>query len=247
MLVAIALVAGRVWLTRAATDAPIDSLAVLPFVNVGADPNTEYLSDGLTENLINSFSQLPRLRVVPRSTVFDTKAANWISRQIGRELTVHAVLTGRVVHRGDTANIQTDLVDVAADAQLWGRQYTLTLTDLMTVQEEIATAVSDRLRLEPNAAEQKVLTRRYTENPEAHQLYLKGQFYWNRRTASTLKRAVEYFQQAIARDPAYARAWAGLADCYALYPTYGAGSPRDSVPRGKEAALTALKIDETVA
>ena len=106
--------------------------------------------------------------------------------------------------------------------------------------------MSDRLRLQPNAAEQKVLTRRYTENPEAHQLYLKGQFYWNRRTASTLKRAVEFFQQAIARDPAYARAWAGLADCYALYATYGAGSPRDSVPRGKEAALTALKIDETV-
>ena len=246
VLVAIALVAGRVWLNRASTDAPIDSLAVLPFVNVGADPNAEYLSDGLTENLINSFSQLPRLRVVPRSTVFRYKGRDLDLQQIGRELTVHAVLTGRVVQRGDTVNIQTDLVDVAADSQLWGRQYTLTIADLMTVQEEIATAVSDRLRLQPNADEQKVLTRRYTENPEAHQLYLKGQFYWNRRTAPTLKRAVEYFQQAIERDPAYALAWAGLADCYALYPTYGAGSPRETVPQGKEAALTALQIDETV-
>ena len=247
VLVAIALVAGRVWLTRASTGAPIDSLAVLPFVNVGADPNAEYLSDGLTENLINSFSQLPKLRVVPRSTVFRYKGRDLDLQTIGRELTVRAVLTGRVVQRGDTLNIQTDLVDVAADSQLWGRHYTRTLADLITVQEEIATAVSDKLRLQPNADEQKVLTRRYTENPEAHQLYLKGQFYWNRRTVPTLKRAVEYFQQAIESDPGYALAWAGLADCYALYATYGAGSPRETVPRGKEAALTALQIDETVA
>ncbi len=247
LLVVIALVAGRVWLTRASTDAPIDSLAVLPFVNVGADPNAEYLSDGLTENLINSFSQLPKLRVVPRSTVFRYKGRELDLQTIGRELTVRAVLTGRVVQQGDTLNIQTDLVDVAADSQLWGRRYTRTLADLITVQEEIATAVSDQLRLQPNADEQKVLKQRYTENPEAHQLYLRGQFYWNRRTVPALKRAVEYFQQAIDSDPGYALAWAGLADCYALYATYGAGSPRETVPRGKEAALKALQLNETVA
>ena len=245
-LVAIVL-AGRVWLTRASTGAAIESLAVMPFVNVGADPNAEYLSDGLTENLINSLSQLPKLRVVPRSTVFRYKGRDLDLQAIGRELTVRTILTGRVVQRGDTLNIQTDLVDVAEDAQLWGGQYTRTLADLITVQEEIATAVSDKLRLQPNADEQKGLMRRYTENAEAHQLYLRGQFYWNRRTVPTLKRAVEYFQQAIEKDPGYALAWAGLADCYALYATYGASSPRETVPRGKEAALRALQIDETVA
>ena len=231
-LLLLALVAGGIWLTRTATNAPIDSLAVLPFVNVGADPNVEYLSDGLTENLINSFSQLPKLRVVPRSTVFRYKGREPDLQKVGRELTVRAVLTGRVVQQGDTLTIQTDLVDVAADAQLWGRNYSRKLADLITVQEEIATAVSNQLRLQPNTDEQKVLNRRYTENPEAHQLYLKGQFYWNRRTVPTLKQAVEYFQQAIDADPGYALAWAGLADSYALFPTLRCWlATRDRPPR----------------
>jgi TolB-like protein/Tfp pilus assembly protein PilF/predicted Ser/Thr protein kinase len=247
VLLAIALVVGRLWFTRASTGGPIDSLAVLPFVNVGADPNAEYLSEGITENLINSLSQLPTLRVVPRSTVFRYKGRELDFQKVGHELGVRAVLTGRVVQRGDTLNIQTDLVDVTADAQLWGRQYTRTFADLITVQEEIATAVSDKLRLRPTSDEQTRLTKRYTQNPEAHQLYLKGQFYWNRRTAQTLQRAVAYFQQAIDKDPGYALAWAGLADCYSLYGFYGAGSPREAAPRGKEAALTALRIDDTLA
>src|SRR5207249_6286602 len=142
-------------------------------------------------------------------------------QKIGRELAVRAVVTGRVVQRGDTLNIQTDLVDIAGEAQLWGRQYTRTFAGLITVQEEIATAVSDKLRLRPTTEEQKRLTKRYTENPEAHQLYLKGQYYWNRRTGQTLQRAAESFQQAIDRDPGYALAWAGLADCYSLYGIYG--------------------------
>src|SRR5262249_35595242 len=158
-------------------------IAVLPFVNVGADPNAEYLSDGITENLINRLSQLPKLRVVPRSTVFRYKDRELDLQKIGRELTVRAVLTGRVVQRGDTLNIQTDLVDVAEDSQLWGGQYSRTFADLITIQEEIATAVSERLRLRPTTDEQKRLTKRYTENAEANQLYLKGQYYWVRRTA----------------------------------------------------------------
>jgi serine/threonine protein kinase/Tfp pilus assembly protein PilF len=247
VLLAVALVLGRLWFTRASTGGAIDSLAVLPFVNIGADPNTEYLSEGITENLINSLSQLPTLRVVPRSTVFRYKGRELDFQKIGRELTVRAVLTGRVVQRGDTLNIQTDLVDVTSDSQLWGHQYTRTLADLITVQEEIATAVSDKLRLRPTPDEQKRLTKRSTENAEAHQLYLKGQYYWNRRTGQTLRQATEYFQQAIDKDPGYGLAWAGLADGYALYGFNGAGSPRDAAPRAKEAALRALRIDDTLA
>jgi TolB-like protein/Flp pilus assembly protein TadD len=225
----------------------IDSLAVLPFVNVGADPQTEYLSDGITENLINSLSQLAKLRVLPRSTVFRYKGRDLDLQTIGRELTVRAVLMGRVVHRGDILNIQTDLVDVSEDAQLWGHQYTRTLADLIAVQEEIAREVAGKLHLRPTSDEQKRLTQRFTENPAAHQLYLKGRFCWNRRTSQGLHQAAEYFQQAIDADPGYGRAWAGLADTYALYSTYGAGSPREAGPRATEAARRALRIDETLA
>jgi eukaryotic-like serine/threonine-protein kinase len=226
---------------------PIDSLAVLPFVNVGADPNAEYLSDGITENLINSLSQLTKLRVVPRSTVFRYKGQDFDLQKIGRELTVRAVLTGRIVQRGDMSNIQIDLVDLVEDAQLWGRQFTRAFADLVAVQEEITTAVADKLRLRPTSDEQKRLTKRYTENPEAHQMYLKGQHYSNRRMGQTLQRAAEYFQQAIDKDPGYALAWGGLAACYAVYGVYGAGSPREFAPRAKEAALRALRIDDTLA
>jgi serine/threonine protein kinase/tetratricopeptide (TPR) repeat protein len=226
---------------------PIDSLAVLPFVNVGADPGTEYLSDGITENLINSLSQLPKLRVVPRGRVFRYKGREIDTEKVGRELNVRAVLTGRVVQRGESLNIQTELVDVAGDSQLWGQQYDRKFSEIIPVQEEIAKAVSEKLRFRPTGEEQKRLTKRYTENPEAHQLYLKGRYLWNRRTAETLKRAMEYFQQAADKDPSYALAWAGLADCYAVYGTYEVVPPREAIPRAKEAASKALALDETLA
>ncbi|MBI1791252.1 MAG: protein kinase [Acidobacteria bacterium] len=225
----------------------IDSLAVLPFVNVGADPNTEYLSDGITENLINSLSQMTKLRVVPRSRVFRYKGREIETEKVGRELNVRAVLTGRVVQRGDSLNIQTELVDVAADSQLWGRQYNRKFSEIIPVQEEIAKEVSEKLRLRPTGEEQKRLTKRYTENPEAHQLYLKGRYYWNRRTTETLKRAAEYFQQSIDKDPTYALAWAGLADCYALYGAYGVLPPTEAAPKAKEAANRALVLDDRLA
>jgi TolB-like protein/Tfp pilus assembly protein PilF len=247
LLLAGAVVGGWLWFTRAPTGSPIDSLAVLPFVNVGADPEAEYLSDGITENLINSLSQLPSLRVVPRSTVFRYKGRDLDFQTIGRQLTVRAVLTGRVVQRGDTLNIQTELVDVIEDSQLWGRQYDRTSADLISVQEEIATAVSEQLRLAMSTAQQKVLTRRSTENPEAQDLYLKGKFYWNRRTSPALRRAADYFQQAIAKDPGCGLAWAALADCNSIYGFYGVESPRTAAPRAKEAALKALSIDDTLA
>ena len=233
-------------LTRTRGEA-IDSIAVLPFVNAGGDPNTEYLSDGITENLINSFSQLPKLRVIPRSRVFRYKGKEADAEKIGRELNVSTVLTGRVTQRGDSLNIQTELVDVAQVSQLWGRQYNRKFSEIITVQEEIAKEVSEKLRLRPTGEEQKKLTKRYTENPEAHQLYLKGRYLWNRRTGPTLQRAAGYFQQAIDKDPGYALAWAGLADCYALYSFYGVLSPAEAFPKAKEAARKALEIDDTLA
>jgi serine/threonine-protein kinase len=247
LLLAAAVMAGWLWFTRSSTVSPINSLAVLPFANVGANPDAEYLSDGITENLINSLSRLPQLRVVPRSTVFRYKGREIDLGTIGRELTVRAVLTGRVVRRGDTLNVQAELVDVTEDSQLWGRQYDRTAADLITVQEEIATAVSEQLRLSTSTDEQKLLTRRSTENSEAYELYLRGQSFWNRRTAQNLRRAADYFQQAINKDNRYGAAWAALADCYSIYGFYGVESPRVAAPRAKDAAMTALRIDDTLA
>ena len=228
------LVALTLWFTvlRSRGEA-IDSLAVLPFVNASRDPNTEYLSDGIAENLINSLSQLPKLRVVPRTTVFRYKGKETDAEKIGRELNVRAVLTGRVMQRGDSLNIQTELVDVAADSQLWGQQYSRKLSDIIVVQEEISKAVSEKLRLRPTGEEQKRLTKLYTENPEAHQLYLKGRYLWNRRTRQTLQQAAAYFQQAIDKDPGYAwpgRAWP-TATLYTASMAYF--RPRRPSPRRK--------------
>ena len=234
-----------VW--RATNGRAIDSLAVLPFVNVGGDPNMEYLSDGITENLINSFSNLTKLRVVPRGRAFRYKGRETDAERVGRELNVRAVLTGRVVQRGDSLNIQTELVDVAADSQLWGQQYNRKLSEIVPVQEQIAKEVSEKLRLHPTGEEQRRLTRRYTENPESHQLYLKGRYLWNRRTGDALRRAAEYFQQAIDKDPSYALAWAGLTDCYVLYSFYEVLPPREAAPKAKESARRALALDDTLA
>jgi serine/threonine protein kinase len=226
---------------------PIDSLAVMPFVNVGADPNTEYLSDGITENLINNLSQLPKLRVVPRSLVFSYKGKETDPRKVGQDLHVRAVLMGRVVHRGDTLNVQTELVDVGEVSQLWGQQYDRKFTEILAVQEDIAKQVSDKLHLRPSGEEQKRLAKRYTENTEAYRLYLKGRYYWNRRTPELLQKANEYFRQTIDKDPGFGLAYGGLAQSYAIFNYYGVEAPRESCPKAKDAALKALEIDETLA
>jgi eukaryotic-like serine/threonine-protein kinase len=227
--------------------ARLNSVAVLPFSNASADPNLEYLSDGITENLINSFSQLPNLRVIPRSKVFQYKQNQTDLEKIGHELNVQAVLTGKVMQQGDSLKIQTELVDVTADREVWGRQYNRKFSEIITVQEEIAKEVAKKLGLQPTSEEEKNLTKQYTENPQAHQLYLKGRYTWDRRTAPALRQAAAYFQQAIDKDPGYALAWAGLADCYSVYSFYGVLPPSEAFPRAKEAAAKALEIDDTVA
>jgi len=233
------------WLNRPGQ--AIDSLAVLPFVNAGADPNMEYLSDGIAENLINSLSQFPTLRVTARSLAFRYRGPQVDPQKAGRDLHVRAVLTGRVTERDGTLNIQAELMKVDDGAQLWGAQYIRRSSEILALQQEMDRAVSGKLHLTPTVEHQKQLARRSTENTEAYHLYLKGRYYWNRRTEESLKRAVEYFQQAIDKDPAYALAYAGLADCYAVYNSYQVELPRESGPKAKAAAEKALEIDNTLA
>jgi serine/threonine protein kinase/Tfp pilus assembly protein PilF len=227
----------------------MDSLAVLPLLNESADPNTEYLSDGITESLIRSLSQLPNLRVMARSTVFRYKGKDVDPQKVGRDLGVQAAVTGRVQQRGDTLIIAVEMVDVEKGSQLWGGQYSRKLADIFAIQEEISREISEKLRLRLTGEEQKRLTRRYTENPEAYQTYLKGRYYWNKRAVEGFKKGLEYFQQAIEQDPSYALAYAGLADSYnllGLYVYHGL-PPKESYPRAKAAAEHALQIDDTLA
>jgi serine/threonine protein kinase len=225
---------------------PIDSIAVLPFANASNDPNTEYLSDGLTESLINSLSELPKLRVMSRNSVFRYKGRETDAQTAGRQLGVRAVLTGRVVQRGDNLTISTELVDTRDNSHLWGEQYNRRLADLLSLQEEIAKQIAERLRLRLSGEEQKLLAKRPTENPEAYQFYLKGLYYAGRATKEGLEKGIDYFNQAIATDPSYALAYDGLAYDYRIADEWTL-SPHDAMPKAKEAAKKALELDDTLA
>jgi serine/threonine-protein kinase len=224
----------------------IDSLAVLPLTNASEDPQAEYLSDGITESLINSLSRMPELKVMARTTVFSYKSRAVDPIKIGRELGVRAVLTGRVVQRGDALSIQADLVDVASGAQLWGERYDRKLTDILAVQEEIARHVSEKLRFKLTGEEQQRLAKRNTENTEAYQLYLKGRFHWNKITEEGAKKSIDYFNQALAKDPNYALAYVGLSSAYSLLGQVGL-PPNKVTPKALAYAEKALALDETLA
>src|SRR5438132_13441382 len=225
----------------------IDSLAVLPFVNSTADPNSEYLSDGITESIIYSTSKLPRLRVIPSSSVFRFKGKGIDPQTAGHELGVSAVMTGRVNQHGDDLLISAELIAVRDNSLLWGQQYTRKLAELRTVQEEIAREISERLRTRLTIEEQKQFSKRYTGDVQAYQLYLKGRYYWNKRTRDGYKKATEQFEQAIEKDPSYALAYAGVADCYNVLPSYGILSPKESFPKGRAAATRAMELDDKLA
>ena len=242
---AVALVAAVLWLRP--RGGKIDSIAVLPFVNAGADPNGEYLSDGITESIINGLSRLPQLHVAARSTVFRYKGREADPQKAGRELNVRAVLSGRVLQRGDTLVIQADLMDVANGSQLWGDHFDRRMADILTVQDEIAREISEKLRLRLTGEEKERLTKRDTGNTEAYQLYLKGRYAWEKRNEDGLKQSIEYFQQAIDKDPAYALAYAGLADSYAVLSGYSIASPGESFPQARTAARKALEIENGLA
>jgi len=225
----------------------INSLAVLPFVNVTTDPETEYLSDGVTESLINSLSQLPKLRVTARATAFRYKGREVDPESVGMELNVHALLTGRVHQRGSTLNIQAELVSVIDGSQIWGEQYNRTFSDIFAVQEEIARQISEKLQLKLTGEEKKKLTKRHTASTEAYQLYLKGRYFWNKRTSEAFTKGIEYFEQALKQDPNYALAYAGIADSYNLLAAYGLLPPENAYPKAKVAASQALAIDDALA
>ncbi|HEV8132938.1 MAG TPA: hypothetical protein VGQ81_16945, partial [Acidobacteriota bacterium] len=215
-----------------------------PFANASADPNTEYLSDGLTESLINNLSQLPKLRVMARSTVFRYKGKEADPQKVGQDLHVRAVLSGRLLQRGDTLVVRAELMDVAKGSQLWGGEYNRKTADVFALQEDLSKEISEKLRLRLSGEQKQRLTKRYTENAEAYQLYLKGRYHWNKLSPEGSQKAIEYFQQAIDKDPAYALAYAGLAESYNHLSFWTVLPPREVMPKSKAAALKALAIDD---
>jgi serine/threonine protein kinase/tetratricopeptide (TPR) repeat protein len=225
----------------------IESLAVLPFANTGGDPQMEYLSDGLTESIIFSLSQLPRIQVMSRNAVFRYKGRSEEAQEIGKALGVGAVLTGKVLQRGDTLLISAELVDADHGWQRWGAQYKRNAKDIFAVEEEIAKQISDNLRLTLTPGKENQLSKRYTDNVEAYHLYLKGRFYWAKRTEEGLFKGIQYFRQAIELDPTYALAYAGLAEGYVPLGIYCHLAPSDAFPKARAAALAALEIDPTLA
>jgi eukaryotic-like serine/threonine-protein kinase len=225
----------------------IRSLAVMPFANASDDPEMDYLSDGITETIISNLSQIPRLRVMARSTVFRYKGRDVDPLQIGSELEVRAALVGRVLQRGARLVIKVELVDTSDGAQLWGEQYNRKLEDIFAIEEEISKEISEKLRLRLTGEQKKKLSKRHTENTEAYQLYLKGRYHWNRRTEDALMKSIEYFERAISTDPVYALAYAGLADAYSLLPSYSRLLPAETFPIAKLAAAKALELDDTLA
>jgi TolB-like protein/class 3 adenylate cyclase/Tfp pilus assembly protein PilF len=228
-------------------NASIESIAVMPFVNESGIADMEYLSDGMTETLINSLSKLKNLSVKARSSVFRYKGKEINPKKIGDELAVEAILNGRIAKRDGNILLNLELVDVSTGNQIWGENYNRKTTDLVALQSEIASDVSHKLNSRLSGAEEKILFKNYTQNPEAYKLYLQGRYHWNRRRAESLRKAVEYFKQAIDKDPGYALAYASLAECYALFGEYNVEPPKESAPKGKAAALKALEIDPDLA
>lgn len=235
------------YLSRRGAGAAKSSIAVLPFQNAGGSADTEYLSDGIAESLINSLSQIQQLRVIARATAFSFKGRDADPQAIGRELSVGAVLTGRVRQAGDRLNVQVDLVDASTGAQLWGEEYERQISDLLSIKQMITREVTEKLRLKLSGEQQQQLIRRDTTNAEAYQSYLRGRYHWNKRTTEGLKKAVEEYEQAIERDPTYALAYAALAETYSIFPSYSAGPPVESYSKARAAALRALEIDPTLA
>jgi eukaryotic-like serine/threonine-protein kinase len=225
----------------------INSVAILPFVNDSKDPDAEYLSDGITESIINSLSQLPNLRVMSRNAAFRFKGSNLDPLEAGRNLNVGAVLIGRLVKRDDRFVIKTELIKVADGSQLWGAEYNSSLADIFSVQDEVSKKISQSLRLRLSGEDEEKLARRYTKDAEAYELYLKGRYYWNRRNEDGFRKGIDYFKRAEEKDPTFALAFSGLADSHALLCDIGVVRPADEMPKAKAAAEKAVDADPTLA
>jgi TolB-like protein/Tfp pilus assembly protein PilF len=223
----------------------IDSIAVLPFQNVDRYSYSEYLTDGITENIISKLAQLPGLKkVIARSSVFSYKGKEINPQVAGRELGVDAVFVSRMSRRGEELTISVELIRVRDNSRIWGKRYTCNISEIFAVQEEITNSITDNLRLRLTGAELERMKKRYTEKTEAFIAYTKGRFFWNKRTQADLERAIEYFEQALQIDPNYALAYTGLSFSYFLLPEYGTYRPKEVYPKSKEASLKALEIDD---
>ena len=229
------------------TGPPEKSIAVLPFDNATRNADTEYLSDGIAEALINSLTELQQLKVIARSTAFRYKGKQIDPQGVGRELNVRTVLMGVVRLGGDRLNVQVDLVDAVTGSQLWGQEYERKLADVVAVKQALVRDVTEKLKLKLTGEQQQRLTLRDTTNPDAYQFYLRGRYYWNKRTAENLKRAMEQFQQAVDKDPNYALAYAGLSDCYSLLEGYAGTPANETWPKAKAFAERALQLDSSLA
>jgi TolB-like protein/Tfp pilus assembly protein PilF len=239
-----------IWLlqSRAPQPALIRSLAVLPLENLSGDASQEYFADGMTDELIATLGQIRALRVISRTSVIPYKRARKPLPQVARELNVDAVVEGTVLRSGGQVRITAQLIEARVDKHLWSETYDGDLRDTLTLQNKVARAIADQIRINLNAEEQATLTRGKVVDPQAHEAYLKGRYFWNKRTGDDLKKAVEYFSQAIERDPNYAQAYSGLADSYALLGDweYGILPPTEALPRAMAAAVKALQLDDTL-
>ena len=246
LLLVTALAVGSYWKYGRSGD-QIESIAVMPFVNESGNPEVDYLSDGMAETLINSLSQLPQLSVKARSSVFRYKGKDLDPQTVGSQLNVEAILNGRVVQRGDDLTLYLSLVETQTGNQLWGEQYKRRQSDLLALQTEISRDVATKLKTRLTGAEEQKVAKNYTQNAEAYQLYLQGRYFWNKRTPETLRKSIDYFRQAIDKDPSYALGYAGLSDAYTLLAYYGGAPAEEVLPKAREAALKALAMDDDLA
>jgi eukaryotic-like serine/threonine-protein kinase len=243
----IAIAAAGIWYWRASSStSQIESVAVIPFAYSGSNADSDFLSDGLTQSLIDSLAHLPQLKVKSRNSVFRYKGKEVDVQKLGKELTVDALLTGRIVQRGDAIQVSADLTNVRDNTEIWGEQYERKASDVLSLQQQIAGDIADKLRSKLSGAEKQQVTKQGTQNPEAYQLYVKGRYYWNKRTNADIKTAISYFNQAIDKDPGYALAYAGLADAFGTISNYGE-DPKEFVPKADAAARKALELDPTLA
>jgi serine/threonine protein kinase/tetratricopeptide (TPR) repeat protein len=227
--------------------APISSIAILPFVNESNDPNADYLSDGITESITNSLSQLPELKVMSRNAAFRFKNTKQDPQEVGRSLNVGAVLSGRLVKLGDQVVIKTELIKVEDGSQIWGYEYKTNLADILSIQDVVSRKISESLRVRLTGEDEQKLAKRYSSDAEAYQLYLKGRYYWNKRNEEGFRNSIDYFKRAEERDPSFALAFSGLADSYALLCDIGVARPVDEMPKAKAAAQKGVDADPNLA
>ncbi len=247
ILLVVAAAVGGYFIVAKKNRPPIQSIAVMPFINESGNADVDYLSDGMTDTLISQLSQLTNLNVKARSSVFRYKGKETTAQTVGKELNVQAILNGRFAQRGDQLILTLELVDAQTENIIWSEQYNRSQSDLVKLQTDIARDVSSKLRTKLSGEDAQKLAKTYTNNPEAYRLYLQGRFYWAKREEKYVKTAIDYFNQAIAQDPNYALAYAGLADSYAILGSFSFVAPTEAIPKARGFALKAQSLDPTLA